>query len=235
MEYKIFPICENALTIDFGNTISVELNNKVLQLVDSIKQTNFAGFIETVPAYSSLTIFYDLITVRKTFRDFPNAFSAVRDFVETALNNLSKNEKIQPCLVEIPVCYDEKFAIDLDFVAENSKLSKDEVIKIHTSKEYRVFMIGFLPAFAYLGEIDERISTPRKTSPRTNIEKGSVGIAGNQTGIYPLDSPGGWQIIGKTPLEMFQPKNEQISLLRTGELVKFYQISLTEFSKLVKN
>ena len=231
MNYKIFSIGENALTIDFGNAISIDLNDKVLQLAEFIEQNNFFGFIELVPAYSSLTIFYDLITVRKKFTQFPNAFSAVQNFVETSLKNLPKIKKHKSRLIKIPVCYDAKFALDLEFVAQNVNLTTNEVIKIHTSKIYRVFMIGFLPAFAYLGELDEKIVSPRKSSPRINIEKGSIGIAGKQTGIYPLDSPGGWQIIGKTPIEMFQPENEQISFLQTGDTVQFYEINIRDFEK----
>ena len=232
MKYKIFPISENALTIDFGNVISINFNDKVLQLADFIQQNRFEGFIELVPAYSSLTIFYDLVTVRKSFGQFPTAFSAVKTFVESSLQNLPESRICNSRLIKIPVCYDEQFSIDLEFVAKTVKLSKEEVIKIHTSKAYRVFMIGFLPAFAYLGEIDTKISIPRKTSPRTNIEKGSVGLAGKQTGIYPLDSPGGWQIIGKTPFGMFQPEKDKISFLQTGDSVQFYPISLREFSRI---
>ena len=231
MNHKFFLIGENALTIDFGNAISTDLNDRVLQLAEFIEQNNFVGFIELVPAYSALTIFYDLKTVRKKFKQFPTAFSAIQNFVEASLKNLPKIEKPESRLIKIPVCYDAKFAPDLEFVAQNANLTTDEVIKIHTSRVYRVFMIGFLPAFAYLGELDEKIVTPRQTSSRINIEKGSVGIAGKQTGIYPLDSPGGWQIIGKTPVEMFEPENEQISFLNTGDSVQFYEISTSEFSK----
>lgn len=216
---------ENALTIDFGNEISVELNEKVIELAEIIEKKNFIGFIEAVPAYSSLTIFFDLMTVRKTFAEFPNAFSAVKNQIENAVKNLSKSKKKKPRLVKIPVNYSAEFAPDLEFVARSTNLTKEEVIKIHTGKIYRVFMVGFLPAFAYMGEVDERIATPRKQTPRTRIEKGSVGIAGRQTGIYPLESPGGWQIIGKTDLEMFQPKSKEISLLKTGDLVQFYDLN----------
>ena len=213
------------MTIDFGNEISVRLNEKVIELAQVIEKNNFAGFIETVPAYSSLTIFFDLIQVRKNYADFPTAFSFVKSFVENSLKSLSKIHFNLYHLTEIPVNYSEEFAPDLEFVANNANLAKEKVIEIHTSKIYRVFMIGFLPAFAYMGEVDERIATPRKQSPRTKIEKGSVGIAGRQTGIYPLESPGGWQIIGKTNLEMFQPESKEISLLKTGDFVQFYEIN----------
>lgn len=225
MSYKIFPLCENAATIDFGNEISVELNENVIRLADFIAKNPFRGFIELVPAYASLTVFYDLIEVRKNYRDFPDSFSFVKIFIENALRNSGKSRKSEPRLIKIPVDYSEEFAPDLEFVADFAKLSVEEIIKIHTAQTYRVFMIGFLPAFAYMGEVDARIAAPRKRTPRLKIEKGSVGIAGKQTGIYPLESPGGWQIIGKTDLEMFQTENNEISLLKTGDSVQFYNVN----------
>ncbi len=225
MSYRIFPLCENAATIDFGNEISIALNEKVIRLADYIGKNNFAGFIELVPAYSSLAVFYDLTQVRKNYNEFPDSFSFVKKFIENALTNSGEMKKVEPRLIKIPVDYSKEFAIDLEFIARNANLSAAEVVKIHTSQTYRVFMIGFLPAFAYLGEVDERIAAPRKPTPRTRIEKGSVGIAGRQTGIYPLESPGGWQIIGRTEMEMFQPESEEISLLKTGDSVQFYDVN----------
>lgn len=229
MRYKIFAISDAALTIDFGNEISVSLNNQVLSLADYVERNKFSGFIEAVPAYSSLTVFYDLIEVRRNFPRFSDAFSAVKNFVESALGNLEKIPVYKSRKIEMPVCYDAEFAPDLEFVANTANLTKTEVIRLHTSKEYRVFMIGFLPAFAYMGKVDEAIATPRRQSPRLKIEKGSVGIAGFQTGIYPLDSPGGWQIIGKTPRQMFLPEKTNISYLQAGDSVKFYSITKKEF------
>lgn len=224
MPHRIFPISENAVTIDFGNEISVELNEKVIELADFITKNHFEGLVEVVPAYSSLTVFFDLTKVRQSYDEFDTACSFVKTFIENALTQLKKKKKSESRLIKIPVSYSEKFAVDLDYVAQNANLTKKQIIQIHTSKVYRVFMIGFLPAFAYMGEVDDRIATPRKTTPRTRIERGSVGIAGKQTGIYPLESPGGWQIIGKTELEIFKPESEEISLLKTGDLVKFYDI-----------
>ena len=226
MSYRIFPLCENAATIDFGNEISIELNEQVIQLADYIKKNRFQGFIELVPAYSSLTIFYDLIVVSKNYDEFPDSFSFVKKFIENTLDEADDAEIIEPRLIKIPVDYSHEHAPDLEFVARNANLSAEEVIKIHTAQTYRVFMIGFLPAFAYLGEVDARIAAPRRPTPRTKIEKGSVGIAGRQTGVYPLESPGGWQIIGKTDMEMFRPEDKEISLLKTGDSVKFYDVNL---------
>jgi inhibitor of KinA len=225
VNYKIFSLCENAVTIDFGSEISVELNEKVISLAEIIKKKSFSGFIETVPAYSSLTVFFDLNIVRKNYQTHSTAFAFVKSFLEKSVKSLySLSFEIQKP-IRIPVDYSARFALDLEFVAENANLTKEEVIKIHTNKIYRVFMIGFLPGFAYMGEVDVRIDMPRKQTPRKKVEKGSVGIAGRQTGIYPFESPGGWQIIGKTDLEIFQPQSEQISLLKTGDFVAFYDVN----------
>ena len=225
MKQQIFSINENAVTIDFGNEISVALNDKVLALDQFIEKNKFHGFIESVPAYSSLGVFFDLRKVRTAYQQFPTAFDFVKNYLENAVKNLAETEKNTLRIVKIPVNYDAAFAPDLEFVANCAKLSVEEVIKIHTGITYRVFMLGFLPAFVYLGEVDERIAAPRKLVPRTKIEAGSVGIAGRQTGIYPLESPGGWQIIGKTPVEIFTPHLESISLLQTGDFVKFHRLS----------
>ena len=213
--------------------ISAELNDRVLSLADYINKNSFPGFIETVPAYSSLTVFYDLIEVRRNYPKLSNSYSAVKNYVELALENLEEeNRKFESRVMEIPVCYDEDFAPDLSFIAENAQLTAKEVIEIHTSKVYRVYMLGFLPAFAYMGEVEEKIAAPRRQTPRTKITAGSVGIAGKQTGIYPLESPGGWQIIGTTPLEMFQPLKHNVSYLQTGDSVSFYQISKKEYQNI---
>jgi inhibitor of KinA len=224
MNHRIFPLGENALTIDFGNEISLALNHKVLRLADVLARNSFAGFVELVPAYSSLTIFYDVFAVRKNFPAFETAFEAVKNFLENALENPGEEiESAEPRLVEIPVCFDENAALDLEFVAAENNLTRAEVIRIFLSKTYRVFMLGFLPGFAYMGEVDERIAAPRKPAPRLKVPRGSVGIAGRQTGVYPFESPGGWQIIGRTGIELFTPDAENPTVLQPGDSVKFYE------------
>jgi inhibitor of KinA len=220
---KIFSLGENALTIDFGNEISLELNGKVLRLAAFLAQNNFAGFVETVPAYSSLTIFYDVFTIRKNFPAFQTAFEAIKAVVENALPNLNEIEFVEPRVVKIPVRFDAESALDLDSVATENNLTRNEVLEIFLSRTYRVFMLGFLPGFAYLGEVDERIATPRKLTPRLKVPRGSVGIAGRQTGVYPFESPGGWQIIGRTTQELFTPHAENPTFLQAGDLVEFYE------------
>lgn len=221
---KIFPLGENALTVDFGNEISVELNTEVLRLAAAVEQKTFPGLIETVPAYSSLTVFYDVFTVRKNFPEFDTAFDAIKFFVENSLKNLDEMATAEQRTVKIPVSFDEESAPDLETVAAHNDLTKEKVIEIFLAGTYRVFMLGFLPGFSYMGELDERIATPRRQTPRTRVEKGSVGIAGRQTGIYSLASPGGWQIIGRTPIELFTPEAETPTVLQAGDLVEFYKV-----------
>lgn len=232
MNYKIFSLGESALTIDFGNEISVELNICVLELMKFLDENPFEGFIEAVPAYSSLTVFYDILKVKKNFSEFSTAFKAVECLVKSALKNQNLRQQNEPKLIEIPVCFDDEFAPDLDFVAGENDLLKQAVIKLFLGKTYRVFMVGFLPGFSYMGEVDKKIAAPRKQSPRAKVSAGSVGIAGRQTGIYSLCSPGGWQIIGKTPIELFTPDSKSPTLLQAGNVVKFYEIDKANFIQL---
>ena len=222
MNYKIFPIGDNALTIEFGSEIAVELNDRVVQTAEFFERNPFDGLIEMLPAYASLSFFYDVQVVRKNFPDLATAFDAVKYLAENALQNLNESPIVNARLIEIPVSFDAEFALDLEFVAQTNGLSADEVIEIFLARTYRVYMLGFLPGFAYMGEVDECIAAPRKTSPRLKVPKGSVGIAGRQTGIYPLESPGGWQIIGATNVELFTPNAESPTFLQAGDSVKFY-------------
>ncbi len=223
MKYKIFPLGDHALTVEFGNEISAALNDHVLRLARFLEKNNFSGFVEIVPAYASLTVFYDVSTIRKHFSEFPTAFAAVKNFTETALENLYNFAETEPRLIKIPICFDAQYALDLEFVASRNHLSTNNVIEIFLSKDYRVYMLGFLPGFSYMGEVDERIAAPRKATPRVKVPKGSVGIAGRQTGIYSLESPGGWQIIGRTTVEMFTPEEKSPTFLQAGDSVRFYK------------
>lgn len=222
---KIFPLGDHALTVSFGSEVAPELNNQVLKLAQFVEQNQFSGIVEIVPAYASLAIFYDVLIVRRNFPAFPTAFSAVKNFAENALQNLNEIAENNPRLIKIPVSFAKESAPDLEFVGLTNNLTTQAVIEIFTAQTYRVYMLGFLPGFAYMGEVDERINTPRKQTPRLKVPKGSVGIAGRQTGIYSLASPGGWQIIGKTNVELFTPEAETPTFLQAGDLVKFYTIN----------
>ncbi len=221
---RIFPVGDSALTVEFSNAISDTINKKAIALADRIEMTGFPGFIESVPAYSSTTIFYDLVRVRLHFTEFPTAFEAIKAVAEKALETLVGLYTETSRLVEIPIHFDAETALDLDFIANEKGLSHAEVIDIFTSKTYRVFMLGFLPGFTYMGEVDDRIAVPRKLTPRKLLPRGSVGIAGKQTGIYSLESPGGWQIVGRTDVEMFTPDADPPSFLQPGDEVKFIAV-----------
>ena len=223
MSNRIFPLGDAALTVEFGNEISIELNNRVIRLARFFENSPFPGFIETVPAYASLSVFYDVSSVRKNFPEFPTAFEAVKSFAENARRITEESAETESRLIEIPVCFAAEYALDLASVAAKNNLSEKEFVEIYLSRNYRVYMLGFLPGFAYLGEVDERAAAPRKDSPRLKVPKGSVGIAGRQTGIYSLESPGGWQIIGKTNVELFTPETESPTFLQAGDSVRFYE------------
>ena len=221
---KIFPLGDSCITVDFGKEISVELNTRAISLASHFTKDPFPGFIEAVPAYSSLSIFYDIFEVKKNFSEFGSAFAAVRWLARAALRYPDDVVENETRSVEIPVDFSDRAALDLDFIAEYSGLSKTDVIDLFTSRKYRVFMLGFLPGFAYMGEVDERLAAPRKDSPRTKVPKGSLGIASRQTGVYPLESPGGWQIIGRTDVEMFSSELVSPCLLGPGDEVRFVPV-----------
>lgn len=218
VNYKIFPLSDSAITIDFGNVIDEKINDIVMQLYSYCTKNAFVGMKEVMPAYASLTIFYDIFSVRKTYVSFNTAYAFVEDFLIKNYKNIGKTESFVKRTIEIPVMYD---AEDLAYVADYHQISEAQVIELHTNPTYRVYMMGFLPGFAYMGGLDARIVTPRRATPRTKVPAGSVGIAGNQTGIYPSESPGGWQLIGRTELQLYTPNAAEITLLKAGDLVKF--------------
>jgi inhibitor of KinA len=228
--YKIFPLGDSALTVDFGNIIDEPINEKVIALFHSLQQQPLPGMIEAVPAYSSLTVYYDLMMARKKISTGQPVFEWMSEKMNERLHQpLPQNDSTSE-LINIPVCYDPEFGPDLENLAREKNITTEDVIRIHTSKPYRVFMLGFLPGFAYMGEVDERISMSRKNQP-VPVAAGSVGIAGKQTGIYPLLSPGGWQIIGRTPVHLFNKEKEQTTLLKAGDRVQFIPVSKNEFTR----
>jgi len=230
--FKIYCLSEMAVTVEFGQRIAPNLLHAVNSLNALLYGQPFPGFHTTVPAYSTLTVFYDPVLVMKS--DLPGAdcFEKVSGY----LNNLSPRKKtakpITGDTVTIPVCYGGVFGPDLVEVADLHQISTTEVIKLHSAVTYEVYMIGFIPGFAYLGGMDERLSTPRKVTPRKSVPAGAVGLAGLQTGVYPLESPGGWQIIGQTPLRLFDLNRREPSLLKPGDTVIFKAIDIKEFNQL---
>jgi inhibitor of KinA len=226
-DFRTYPLAENAVCVDFGNRIDEALNRRVLALADALAAAPFAGFEDVVPAYSSLAVFFQPKVVRQCQPQSPSAGHFVMQWLTERIGVSGNFEQISDRpVVQIPVCYD--LGLDWEAVCRHTQLSRSEVIGLHTAPDYRVFMMGFLPGFAYLGGLDTRLAVPRLAQPRTKVAAGSVGLAGSQTGVYPLDSPGGWQIIGRTPLRLFDPHASPLTLLQAGDTVRFYQISAAE-------
>ncbi|MBO9675699.1 MAG: 5-oxoprolinase subunit PxpB [Sphingobacteriaceae bacterium] len=231
---KIYGLSEKSVTITFGTAIENDLLDLITNFNRLLLQNPFAGLITTVPAYTTLTVFFDPLSVMLS--DLPGEVCFEK--VSAHLNRIAQVEREKSKLtankIIIPVCYGGDFGRDLLTVARANNLSEDEVIDIHTAAQYTVFMIGFVPGFAYMGGMDARLSTPRKDIPNAKIPAGSVGIAGNQTGIYPMETPGGWQIIGRTPLKMFDVNRSQPSLLKGGDRITFKAIEIKEFNAMLK-
>ena len=213
---------DSALIIELGNEISEECNARVVSLSEEIR--DMTGVVEILPTYRSLLVYYDPSLIE---------FDEIKETSKEKWKTL-KTLEIKGKVFEVPVCYDDDFGPDLSFVAQHSNMSEEEVIRIHCSGNYRVFMLGFLPGFPYLGGMDERIAAPRLEKPRTKIPAGSVGIAGKQTGIYPLDSPGGWRIIGRTPVKMYDPEAKDPVPIRAGDTIRFVRISKREYEEQAK-
>ena len=228
--YNIFPLGDQALTIDFGNRIDPELNKEILGLFYHVKNSYLRHIIDIVPAYSSLTIFYDASAIMQSAIESTTAFEWMTKrlnklFIEyNTAGKVSKGKKIR-----VPVWYGSMFSNDLDEVAKETGLNVEEVIKLHHSRTYRVYMIGFLPGFPYMGEVDERIAVKRKSEPCT-VKSGSIALAGKQTGIYPFESPGGWKVIGRTPMRIFDRHKENPVLMEPGDEIEFYPINEDEYS-----
>lgn len=209
---RLLPAGDAALTVEFGSEIDPVLNRQVQALAALLMAQAPAGLIEVVPTYRSLLIRYDPLHV---------AYGEVVGWVETHLPKLEAIPSTQTRLVEVPTMYGGEAGPDLTFVAQHCGLTVDEVISIHSSTEYTVYMMGFTPGYPYMGKLDERLNTPRLETPRKLVPAGSVGIAGLQTGIYPLDSPGGWRIIGRAHLTLFDATSETPFLFAPGDRVRF--------------
>lgn len=232
---KMFPVGEWGILVEFGREIHPDIHKKVKALTSYLDSHPFEGMIECMPAFCSVTVYYDPVKVRNLQINYTEknqlSYKIVESLMQEILLTLDYSLSNKSRIVEIPVCYGSEFGPDLEYVAEYNKLNIDEVIEIHSSGEYLVYMIGFAPGFPYLGGMSEQISAPRRQSPRMVIPEGSVGIAGIQTGVYPISTPGGWQLIGRTPLKLFRPNEDSPSLLQSGDIIKFYSISYEEYKE----
>jgi inhibitor of KinA len=213
---------EQGLIVEFGNAIDPAVNARVHRLARALAARGLEGVIETVPTYRSLLVLFDpLILPRERLDSEVEALLAVPAVEEAP--GVGGNT------VELPVLYGGEFGPDLSFIARHTGLSTEEVIAIHSSSSYLVYMLGFTPGFPYLGGMSSRLATPRLSSPRGKVPTGSVGIAGSQTGVYPVESPGGWRLIGRTPLRLFDLEAEQPFLLAPGDIVRFRPVDEEEY------
>ena len=216
---------DRGLLMEYGDVIDPVVNQKVRSISIVAKQDMPPGVIEIIPAYRSIMIIYDpSVTKPQKLQD---AFISL----EKRLTDI----EIPPSkTIEIPVCYGGKFGPDIQVVAENNNISVSDVIRLHSKPEYIIYMIGFAPGFPFLGELPETLHTPRLKTPRTNVPQGSVGIANKQTGIYPAESPGGWQLIGRTPLKLFDQASSNPIIYQAGDRIRFISISEDEYQRLLK-
>ncbi len=226
-EIEISQISERSAFVEFGKEISEDVNKKVRTFCLYLNEHPFSGMVEYAPAFASVSVVYDPLNMNT---EYP--YEAVKSIIEDILAKLDFSLVDEEHIVEIPVCYGGELGPDIEHVAEINNITVDEVIKIHSRGKYLVYMIGFAPGFPYIGGMSEKIAAPRRESPRMVIPAGSVGIAGMQTGVYPIETPGGWQLIGRTPLKMFDLDGTPQSLLKSGDIAKFYPISYKEYLKL---
>jgi inhibitor of KinA len=219
-DFRLVAAGDAALLVEFDERIDATVNARAIAFAEAIQAAAIAGIRDVVPTYRSVAIYYDPL---RTSSDVLLAH-VKREAAKPAPSSSAARVPIR-----IPVCYGTDLGPDLGAVAAFARMSPDEVVRVHAAGIYRVFMLGFVPGFAYLGIVDDRIAVPRHSSPRVRVPAGSVGIAGVQTGIYPAETPGGWQLIGRTPIKPFDAAREQPFLMQAGDTVQFYPIDRAEY------
>jgi len=212
MKPRLLAMGDSALLVKFGEEIDPVINQRVHQLDALLRTDRMAGVIETVPAYATLLLHYDPLLL---------TYAQASEWVNIELAKGKSAVHRKPRRIEVPVRYGGEHGPDLNFIASLHHISKQEVISLHTGREYTVYMMGFTPGFAYMGKLDDMLATPRLETPRIRVAAGSVGIAGSQTGIYPIDSPGGWRLIGRTSLPLFDLASDAPFLFSPGDTVQF--------------
>jgi inhibitor of KinA len=221
--FRIKPFGDCGLRVQLGDSISKKINAKVRSLSWFLEKENINGIMEWIPTYTAVSIYYDPYII---------TFEEIKKYVESMEEKLEKITLPPANVIKIPVLYGGEVGSDLEHVANSNRLSVEEVIRIHTSSDYLIYMMGFTPGFPYLGGMSEKISTPRLKEPRLKIPVGSVGIAGSQTGVYSMETPGGWQIIGKTPVRLYDPDRRKPILLQAGNYIRFVQVTESEYKEI---
>ena len=231
---EIVPLGDSALIVRVREQFDdapEETLNEVLQTFQQLRSAAIPGVIELAPAYTSVAVFFDPVDVAKASGTASDIFDWLAARIGAAtVPKRRGSRRSAPRTVEIPVCYDPEFAPDLDEVAQHAQISAKEVVELHSAADYRVACIGFVPGFPFMSGLPKKVATPRRDTPRKEIPSGSVGIGGAQTGIYPLRSPGGWNLIGRTPFKLFDPTKNPPVLLRAGDRVRFRAITREEFA-----
>ena len=217
---RYLPAGDKAIAVELGDSIAPETNRRVRDLLVAIESQEMPGVIDLVPSYRSLLVYYDPLRV-----SLPQLTERLSELEQ----NLNQAALHAPKVVEIPTLYGGEYGPDLAYVAEHNGLTAEEVIQIHSSADYLVYMMGFTPGFPYLGGMSQRIATPRLQTPRTRIPAGSVGIAEQQTGVYPIESPGGWQLIGRTPVQLFETQRDPPVVVEPGDFIWFAPITETTY------
>ena len=220
---RILTAGDSSLLIEFGNEISPEINRRIAAVVELMREQHIEGVVDVIPAFCSLLVNYDPRVA---------GYEKMKKRLESLVRVDIKVGQVKRKIFEIPVLYGGEYGPDLASIAEHAGISQDEVIAIHSSRDYLIYMLGFLPGFCYLGGLDERIHTPRLSNPRLRIRAGSVGIGGSQTGIYPLDSPGGWQLMGMTPVKTYDPEREIPILVEAGNYIRFVPIYEEQYKQI---
>ncbi len=221
-DYNLLAAGDTALVVDFGNRVDLTISAKVLALADRLKALKIGGVIETVPTIRSLSVYYEPLSISASQLE-----SRITDIIE----NLNEAGVVGRTY-NIPVCYDPELAPDLEDVAARCSLSPSQVIEMHSSQTYHVYMLGFLPGLAYLGDLPQDLALPRRTTPRPRIPEGSLGIGGKLTCIYPMATPCGWHLIGRSPMSLWDPSPTKGALLRAGDKVNFEPVSLREYQSM---
>lgn len=224
-EPKYLIAGDKAITVEFGDEIKEEINKLVRSMSYAINNKNIKGIIEIIPTYRSISIQYNPLII---------SMKELIDKLKEIYINIDSIQLPSAKIIEIPTVYGGEYGPDIEFVAQHNNISTEEVIKLHTSVDYLIYMLGFTPGFTYLGGLPKEIETPRLKTPRTKIPAGSTGIAGKQTGIYPIESPGGWQLIGRTPLKLYDPKRNPPIILNAGDYLRFISIDEKEYKEILK-
>jgi len=223
---RVLPAGDQAILIEFGAEINPRINRQVHEFTRKANQNKIPGIGELVPAYGTVLVYYD---------PFSLSFSRVNSWIQKVFSAGTSASEFSQTVKEIPVLYGGPYGPDISFVAEHNRISVEEVVQLHTSQTYLVYVVGFSPGFTAMGIVPPKIQVPRLANPRIKVAPGSVGIGGLQTGIYAVESPGGWQLIGRTPLTLFNLNNHPPSFFQPGDYARFYAINEEEYLEISKS